>query len=225
MPETKPAPDPFNYFNYFTEIEEHFQRARGTALFLLSPLDWALIEHWKDSGIPLEAVLRGIDKAFEKWRARKSKTQQVNGLAYCSQAILEEAKRMDNPRPTPQAESPFDANQLTSHLADAASRMPQGFEEIAAALNALAAEADQWLLCLEELEQRLTALEDKMLALCRTRRSDEQLLALRQQLEIQLKPHRGKLSAVELAMIERKLLDQRLFEDEGLPRLSLFYLV
>jgi hypothetical protein len=46
-----------NYFNYFTETEEHFQRARGTGLFLLSPLDWALIEAWKNSGIPLEAVL------------------------------------------------------------------------------------------------------------------------------------------------------------------------
>jgi len=46
-----------NYFNYFTEIEEHFQRRRGT-LLLLSPLDWALMETWKDAGIPLEAVLR-----------------------------------------------------------------------------------------------------------------------------------------------------------------------
>ena len=44
-----------NYFNYFTEIEEHFQRARGTGLFLLSPLDWALIESWKNAEVPLEA--------------------------------------------------------------------------------------------------------------------------------------------------------------------------
>ena len=49
-----------NYFNYFTEIEEHFQRARGTGLFLLSPVDWALIEAWKNAGIPLEAVLRAM---------------------------------------------------------------------------------------------------------------------------------------------------------------------
>ena len=60
-----------NYFNYFTEVEDHFQRARGTGLFLLSPLDWALIETWKNAGVPLEAVLRGIDSAFEKWRTRK----------------------------------------------------------------------------------------------------------------------------------------------------------
>src|SRR5207244_8056283 len=83
-----------NYFNYFTEIEEHFQRARGTALFLLSPLDWALIETWKDAGIPLEAVLRGIDAAFEKWHSRKKKLHNVNSLAYCAQAVFTEAQIM-----------------------------------------------------------------------------------------------------------------------------------
>src|SRR5947209_9960848 len=83
-----------NYFNYFTEIEEHFQRARGTSLFLLSPLDWALVESWKNAGIPLAAVLRGIDAAFEKWRARRNRSQLVNGLAWCSQAVALEAQRM-----------------------------------------------------------------------------------------------------------------------------------
>ena len=84
------------YFNYFTEIEEHFQRARGTSLFLLSPLDWALIETWKNAGIPLEAVLRGIDAAFEKWRARptRARIQMVNSLAYCAQAIATEAQTL-----------------------------------------------------------------------------------------------------------------------------------
>ena len=60
-----------NYFNYFTEIEEHFQRRRGSGL-LLSTLDWALIETWKDSGIALEAVLRGIDSTFDRYDARPS---------------------------------------------------------------------------------------------------------------------------------------------------------
>src|SRR5438552_17477098 len=88
-------PEPFtNYFNYFTEIEEHFQRARGTSLFLLSPLDWALVETWKNTEVPLEAVLRGIDSAFEKWRAKRSRGQMVNSLAWCSQAVMTEAQRM-----------------------------------------------------------------------------------------------------------------------------------
>ena len=95
-----------NYFNYFTEIEEHFQRARGTSLFLLSPLDWALIETWKNAGVPLEAVLRGIDVAFEKWRGRRVKTQMVNSLAFCAQAVLTEAQIMAGtaqPRPRREA--------------------------------------------------------------------------------------------------------------------------
>ena len=58
-----------NYFNYFTEIEERFLQRRGGGL-LLSTLDWALIETWKDAGIPLEAVLRGIDEAFDSYERR-----------------------------------------------------------------------------------------------------------------------------------------------------------
>ena len=76
-----------NYFNYFTEIEEHFQRRRG-GILLLSTLDWALIETWKDAGIPLEAVLRGIDAAFDRYDQRPSKTKKVNSLAYCAQEVL-----------------------------------------------------------------------------------------------------------------------------------------
>ena len=82
-----------NYFNYFTEIEDHFQRRRGT-LTLLSPLDWALMEIWKDAGIPLEAVLRGIDAAFDKWERRPNRTRKINGLAYCAQEVLAAAEEM-----------------------------------------------------------------------------------------------------------------------------------
>ena len=82
-----------NYFNYFTEIEEHYQRRRGSGL-LLSTLDWALIEIWKDAGIPLEAALRGIDAAFDKYDQRPSKAKKINSLAYCAQAVLVAAEDM-----------------------------------------------------------------------------------------------------------------------------------
>ena len=80
-----------NYFNYFTEIEEHFLRRRGGGL-LLSTLDWALIETWKDAGIPLEAALRGIEAAFDRYDQRPSKTKRVNSVAYCSQEVLAAAE-------------------------------------------------------------------------------------------------------------------------------------
>ena len=84
-----------NYFNYFTEIEERFQQRRG-AILLLSTLDWALIETWQEAGIPLEAVLRGIDTAFEKYEARqkRGRMRRVNGLAWCSQAVMEAAEEL-----------------------------------------------------------------------------------------------------------------------------------
>src|SRR6185369_7650962 len=104
-----------NYYNYFTETEEHFQRARGTSLFLLSPLDWALLESWKNSGVPLEAVLRGIDEAFEKWRGRKVKTQMVNSLAFCAQAVMTEAQIMAGtvqPKTRKEVAPPFPLEEL-----------------------------------------------------------------------------------------------------------------
>ncbi|HJX85173.1 MAG TPA: hypothetical protein VJ723_12590, partial [Candidatus Angelobacter sp.] len=76
-----------NYFNYFTEIEEHFCRRRGT-LLTVSTLDWALMSAWKEAGIPLEAVLRGIDAAFDLYDRKPSKTRKINGLAWCCQAVL-----------------------------------------------------------------------------------------------------------------------------------------
>src|SRR5271169_739534 len=96
-----------NYFNYFTETEEHFQKARGSGLFLLSPLDWALIEAWKNAGIPIQAVLRGIDVAFEKWRSRpaRARIHMVNSLAYCTQAVAAEAQAQVNASPAVPKES------------------------------------------------------------------------------------------------------------------------
>src|SRR5437868_14496711 len=110
---------PRNYFNYFTEIEEHLQRARGTGLFLLSPLDWALIEGWKNSGVPLEAVLRGIDAAFEKWRTRpaRARFQMVNSVAYCAQAVAEEAQSLAAGAPAKrEALPPFAIGDVRSYL-------------------------------------------------------------------------------------------------------------
>jgi hypothetical protein len=76
----------FNYFNYFTEVEDEFVRRRGKPL-TVSPLDWALIESWKDSGIPLYIVLRGINQAFDHYDARPIKHRKVNSLIYCQQAV------------------------------------------------------------------------------------------------------------------------------------------
>ena len=219
----------YNYFNYFTEIEEHFQRARGTSLFLLSPLDWALIESWKNSGVPLEAVMRGIDTAFEKWRGRKVKTQMVNSLAFCAQAVLAEAQVMAGAGTARQharreTEPPFALEELRAYLKNNAAALPAEYAEIAAAVTRLADEVEQHYQDLEGLEQRLTVLEEKMIAAARAGQSDEALLEARRELERQLRPYRGKMTAEQLAMLEKQYLERNLLEKAGLPRLSLFYM-
>jgi hypothetical protein len=220
-----------NYFNYFTEVEEHFQRARGTGLFFLSPLDWALIELWKESGVPLQAVLGGIDAAFEKWRSRKSKIRMINSLAYCSQAVLEKAQLMAGTapaRPVGQTEAPFKLEELRAFLGKCAAELRSlgeaAYEEIAASLDGIAAEAEAHFGDLEDLERRLTSLEDKTIAIARSRQSEEESLAARRSLDAELRPYRGKMSASQLAMLEAQYLERRLLETAGLPRLSLFYL-
>jgi hypothetical protein len=218
-----------NYFNYFTEIEEHFQRARATGLFLLSPLDWALIESWKNSGIPLESVLKGIDDAFEKWRARKVKRRLVNSLAYCAQAVLEAARNAPaNDRAAAKNDAPFAAQEVNVHLhknaAILAGRPEAALREIAAALENLALESNREPASLEDLERRLTTLEDKVVAILRSAQTDDDLYAVRQSLDRELRPYRGKMTADQLAMLERRYLDTALLERAKLPRLSLFYL-
>ena len=221
---------PSTYFNYFTEIEDHFRRARGTGLFLLSPLDWALIESWKNAGVPLRAVLRGIDAAFEKWRSRKTRTQMVNSLAWCSQAVMSEAEQLAGTAEArsrrQQAAAPFQVGELRQYLERnrRALDASPGFEEVAAGLEKLLSEADALYGDLEQLEQRLTALEDKMIAIARSRQGEDTLFRARRDLDQQLKPYRGKMSAPQVAMLEKQYLERRLLEDAGLPRLSLFYL-
>lgn len=223
---------PLNYFNYFTEIEEHFQRARGTGIFLLSPLDWALIESWKNAGVSLEAVLKGIDDAFEKWHSRKVKGRAVNSVAYCAQAVMEAAQRTPSRAAEKGAKdaagSLFAAPEVSAHLHKATialkARTEQPFHEIAESLDALNRGIEEHLKNIEDMEQRLTALEDKMVAAARAVLSDDDLLHMRQSLDAELKPYRGKMTAAQLSMLERRYLDSAVLERAHLPRLSLFYL-
>jgi hypothetical protein len=216
-----------NYFNYFTEIEEHFRIARGTGLFLISPLDWALIEAWKNSGVPLEAVLRGIDAAFDKWRSRpaRARVQKVNSLAFCAQAVAVEAQAMaeNAPRPRKVAAPPFSLDDVAAFFAkNAAALRKAGLGEVAASIEAL--DVGGLYGDLEQLEQRLGAIEEKMIAGLRVAATDEALFQARQALDHELKPYRSKMTAEQLARLEKQFLERKLLDAAGLPRLSLFYL-
>lgn len=232
--------DSLNYFNYYTEIEERFQQARGSGIFLLSPLDWALIESWKESGVPLEAVLKGIDRAFEKWHQRTRKFRQVNSLAYCAQEILTAAKDLAESGALREKifspDETFEASRLSTYLASNAdslercsTKSPNPLAEAAnlaaQSLRKLAAAAaDGTLGDLETLEQRLSLWEEKLLAAALQTLEEDRLVESRMRLQRQLAPYRGKMTAEQLTLLEKQYLHREAFEQAGLPRLSLFYL-
>ena len=231
-----------NYFNYFTEVEEHFQRARNSRTFLLSPLDWALVEAWKDSGVPLEAVHKGIDRTFEKRRARKRRTRMINSLAYCSQEVLTAAREMAEPAAA-SAKPPaavfeaaelaryFESNAKLVRRARAGKPSVSGGEtfrqvrdETADSLEQLAsAVRGGGLDDLESVEDRLTTLEERLLDAAEQSLGEDQIARRRGEIDLRLAPYRGKMPPDQLALLEKQFLARWAFEAAGLPRLSLFY--
>ncbi len=143
--------DPLNYFNYFTEIEEHFWRKRG-AHVLVSPLDWAIVETWQKAGVPLEAVLRGIDRAFESYaRSRRGQAgRPLKSLVYCVDAVLEaaaearEAAAGTGPETARRAQAElFSAAEIAAYLTRNGERLCRAAEAVREADSALAARLER----------------------------------------------------------------------------------
>lgn len=230
-----------SYFNYFTEIEDHFQRRRG-GILLLSTLDWALIETWKDAGVPLEAVLRGIDSAFDRYDQRPSKTRKVNSLAYCAQEVLAAAEDMKEATVGAVRESSPDRGFDSSQIAEFLSRCAAGLKsaslpsrsgimpevvarEVAASLQSMAADfASKPAARLEDLERRLTLLEEKLFAVLTAAVPDEDVVAVRARADRELAPYRSKMPAAQIDQLLKQYVHKKLLEKYGLPRLSLFYM-
>lgn len=234
----------WNYFNFFTEIEEHFWKRRGAHL-LVSPLDWAIMETWQKAGVPLEAALKGIDRAFESYqRSRRGANRPLKSLAYCTDAVLEAAEEAQEaaagaqPRAHAAPSEPYTRDELQSYFRRNAALLRQAAERCAAPELGLAAllrqAADSLASCetlaqapgfpdLEELEQRLTILDDKVHAALLTHAREELLLKIRREVDSQLASYRRKMKAEQLALVEKQYMQKRLLDEYQLPRLSLFY--
>jgi hypothetical protein len=232
-----------NYFQYFAEIEERFSRRRGS-LLLLSTLDWALIESWREAGVPLEAVLRGIDAAFDKYETRsvraKGRLRKVNGLAWCAQAVMTAAEEMVEAstgaavqkQPSAQA-SGFESERVVSYLqrnADTVAAVAQhtaneALAVIAKRLRELAAEmGESGSLPLEDLDRTLSVLEERMVDALRAAAKEDELVGIRRQADAELAPFRSRMSAVQLRQVQQQFLLRSLLQMHSLPRLSLFYM-
>jgi RNAse (barnase) inhibitor barstar len=201
-----------NYFNYFTEIERFYQSKRES-FTLLSTLDWILIENWKESGLPLEIVLKGIDRAFSRRKRR------INSLAYCVKAVeevCEEQKELSVEAP----ELPdFREDEITDYVGKLAAQVERIDAGIAQSIRNLDV-AD-----LRTAEQTLSALEEKLIARLKVTADDKTMIELKQAVDRELNPFRSTMTAPQLMMLEQQLWRRKLLERFGVPRLSLFYLI
>jgi hypothetical protein len=231
-----------NYFEYFSEIEQRFSQRRGSIL-LLNTLDWALIETWREAGIPLQAVLRGIDAAFDKYDARahraKGRLRKVNGLAWCAQSVLQSAGELVEAstglapaKPREPRESGFESHRVAAFLDQNAAALgaPHLASEMWASTTAhrlrelAAAMRSETPLPLDELDRTLTVLEDKLFTALQSIATESELVDLKAQADRELAPFRARISAVQLRQIQQQFLHKRLLELRGVPRLSLFYM-
>jgi hypothetical protein len=240
-----------NYFNYFTEIEERFQQRRGS-LLLLSTLDWALIETWRDAGVPLDAALRGIDAAFDKYEARQKRgpMRRINGLAWCAQAVMQAAQELReasagaDTTSTETADTGFEHERVAAHLEatatalEAANVAPDVCAATAIRLRELAAQVrgdvpgtvaaestkSAQHLDMESLERTLTVFEEKLFAALTAAAPEELLVGLKEHAARELAPYRSRMGAVQLRQVERQFVQKQLLAHYNLPRLSLFYM-
>jgi hypothetical protein len=235
----------WNYFNYFTEIEEYFWKKRGAHL-LVSPLDWAIMETWQKAGVPLEAALKGIDQAFDSYqRSRRGAGKPLKSLAYCTDAVLEaaeenqEASAGKGPKSGKKSTSePFTREEIKAYIIKnvaAITRTAEKFgadrAELAAPLQEIAKSLTANLiflevpgtLDLEDLERRLTVWDEKILATVMSYASEDLMLNIRREADGQLAMYRRKMKAAQLALIEKQYMQKRLLDEFSLPRLSLYY--
>lgn len=237
-----------NYFNYFTEVEEHFVRRRGKHL-LVSTLDWAIIETWKDMGIPLHLVLRAIDRVFDAYEAQPVKTRLINSILYCQQEVMASFAEYKHARVGASAAAaaspekpaaPFSRDAISEYLeagrraleraaassdAVAFARYHDAVARVLPRLDALIAHVrSAEPLDFEALEQELTRLETILydaLVECLPAAEIEEICAEGKK---QLKEHRRKMEASLYEQTLANYVAKRLREKYAIPRLSLFYL-
>ncbi|HEX6285164.1 MAG TPA: hypothetical protein VFZ71_09830 [Pyrinomonadaceae bacterium] len=234
-----------NYFNYFTEIEDTFVRRRGKHLFL-SPMDWALMETWKQQGIPLHIVLRGIERSFDSFESKPRK-RTVKSLLYCQEEVEAQYAEWTDARVGASSSSggaeseqtPFSLEAISEHLQRnrvslaqlAEARRQKQEDDLSEAMtraSALLGEIQQDLqsgvpLDTRKLEDSLTGLErlfnDSIFAVA----SDSELEVQKTAVKDQLKPYRNQMEPAIYNQTFNNLLLKRLREQFGVPRLSLFY--
>jgi hypothetical protein len=223
-----------NYYNYFTEIEDTFVRRRGKNL-LLSPLDWALIESWQDRGIPLHIVLRGIEIVFDAYDKQPNQNRSIKSLFYCREEI--EAQYVEwaagqvgkSNGDSPAFAGEHSREDVVRFIDTAASTLAgskdQALGEDFQRASALLLELRDGIgNDLEQIEKSLFEIERFIDHSLLTKSDPEHLKNCKKEITRQLKSYKSGMEEDVYKKTFELMLLKKLREDEGVPRLSLFYL-
>ncbi|MGB7209245.1 MAG: hypothetical protein WBD27_11340 [Pyrinomonadaceae bacterium] len=223
-----------NYYNYYTEIEETFVRRRGKSL-LLSPIDWAMIESWQERGIPLHVALRAIENVFDGFD-KKPGPRTIKGLLYCREEIeaqYEEWLRSQTGKADEKSENivsdSFSSEIVSAHIhaiidhlnQSANENMREDFDRAIARLEELLANFSEDFELVDKSLSDIETFLDKALL---TNSDKVHLKNLEKEINGQLRAYKAGMEADVYKKTFDLMLLKRLREDEGIPRLSLFYL-
>ena len=235
-----------NYFSYFSEIEDTFIRRRGKHL-MLSPIDWALIESWKERGVPLHVVLRAIEHAFDSYESKKHK-RTVKTLLYCQEEVeaqyaewLESRVGSHDDETAEDADdrkSPFARDLVLAHLdrsqrelndlAIARTNEVELAEALKRAANLLTDIRDEYANAAQpdtrKLEESLSGIDRMLDEGIRNSTPLSDRTDLESEVDAQVKPYKRHMDKEVFAQTRENLLKKRLREQFGVPRLSLFFL-
>jgi hypothetical protein len=222
-----------NYFNYFTEIEETFVRRRGKHLFL-SPIDWAMIEGWQDRGIPLHIVIRGIETVFDGFE-KKPGPRSIKGLLYCREEIEAQYHEWLSMQ-TGKSDQPAENAEPGGSIDGVAAGIRHAIESLDGLTNENLRE-DLERACerlrgleanlgtdLEAIDKSLSDIEKFLDQALLTKAGEAHLSKIEKDISEQLKPYKKGMDAETYKSTFNLMLLKRLREDEGVPRLGLFYL-
>jgi len=202
------------------------------------------METWKQQGIPLHIVLRGVEKSFDSYEARPRK-RSVKSLLYCQEEVeaqyaewVEAHVGSSNASAEPESDkTPFSFAAISEHLQrsrNALSELAQSRkqeDDLSEALTraiALLADIEKDFasgatLDTRKLEDSLTGLErmlnDSMLSVAGSSTLDE----FKNGVKDQLKPYRSQMDAAAYKQTFDNLLLKRLREEFAMSRLSLFF--
>jgi len=202
-----------NYFHYLSDVERFFVHKRNSHRVRLSCLDWVLVENWKEQGIPLEVVLKGIERAFS--RAKR----EINSLAYCIKAVEEVCEEQKELTVQAPKVPDFNAGEVAAYLDQLAVQVARHDSAIAESIRSIDPSD------LRYAEQTLSALEEKLIARLKATTDDKTMVQVKREIDSELNPFRSRMTAPQLLMLEQQMWRRKLLEKFSIPRLSLFYLI